>query len=529
MKIKLYTSMIFDAICACTQINYYKNFDHIHPVQKEVLDILKERMGENIIKDVPNFSTMCAITAAYIPDPSSATLDDLCSMFDSISEVDSIVRKKIKNEFMQSHIFPKLDILKNGGAERYSEYITALKQAGFEELWRSKVLLIEEEQIRKLENSFDVADVDSILQTISNLKGTEPNTVTTYISLLSFPVSFTLFENSFLDTINGGEDYYKHGFLSMIAHELMHGFASNELAEIYLNFVNESRYLRSTHDFLYCNMNSGDEEEFVMAAEYYIIWRSGIMTKEQIILQKAFRYGGSVPLALYIFEYMTRENEPIIDYNRWLINRFKNGTFLPKDVISATNALLPPPNNLDNFFVNLFVILQRCSYIIKDAQLNYCGDIKEQIETLFDSKFVSNHDKTVSFADGCKELESYLKRETLVYENLTVERIEFHNKKEALSFRFSYSGANLSVPVIVYEGEQFSNSFCLNMAYHKDKSNRAEFSFVCGNAKYLITSACPDGVIDLDCEEDQDVTYRTFGKEMIDAVKLAESIVMLLY
>lgn len=529
MKIKLYTSMIFDAICACTLINIYKNYDHIHSVQKEVLEILKERMGEIIIKDNPGYSIMCGIVASYIPDPSSATLDDLYSMFDSISEVDNIVRPKIKNEFKQSYIFPALDMLKNGAAEKYCECITALKEAGFEELWRTKILPVEKEQIKKLENSFGATDIDSILQTISNLKRTNPDTVTTYISLLSFPVSFTLDENSFLDTINGGEYYYKYGFLSMIAHELMHGFASKELPEIYLNFVNESCYLRTTHDFLIHNMNSGDEEEFVMAAEYYIMWRSGIMTKEQIVRQNAYRYGGSVPLAFYVFEHMTREDEPIIDYNRWLINCFSNGTFLSKDIIPTINALLPPPDNFNNFFVNLFVILQRCSYIIKDAQLNYCGDIKEQIENLLNAKFISNDDKTVSFADGSKELESYLKRETLVLENLNIDRIEFHNKKDALSFRFSCSGANIGVPVIVYEGEQFSNSFCLNMAYHKDKSNRAEISFVCGNTKYLITSACPDGVIDLDCEEDQDITYRTYGKEMIDAVKLAESIVMLLY
>ena len=66
------------------------------------------------------------------------------------------------------------------------------------------------------------------------------------------------------------------------------------------------------------------------------------------------------------------------------------------------------------------------------------------------------------------------------------------------------------------------------MAYHKDKSNRVEFSFVCTNARYLITSACPDYVIDIDTEEDESATYRAYGIEMIEAVKKAESIVMLL-
>ena len=527
MKIKLLTSMIFDAICACNLIYNHGNYNKT--AQNEVLEILKERTGEMFKEGAPSYSTMCAIVAAYIPSPSTATLDDLYSMFESISEVDIVVREKIKNEFKQSYIFPTLHMLKNGGAEKYCEYITALKEARFEELWCTKISPIEEEQIKKLEKNLESADIDSILQTISNLKQTPCNTVTTYVSLLSYPVSFTLDENSFLDTINDGEAYYNHGFLSMIAHELMHGFASKELTDIYLNFMNESRYLRSTHNSLIRDMHSGDEEEFVMAAEYYIIWRAGIMTKEEIVIENYSRYGGCVPLALYIFDHMTRESNVIIDYSKWLLTNFRNGIFSSENIISTINSLLPHPNNYDNFFANLFIILQRCSYIIRDAQLHYSGNIKEQIERLLNANFICNDEKTVHFANGSTELDDCIKRETLKTENLTIDRIEFCDKKDALLLRFSYCGANVGVPVIEYEGEQFQKSYCLNMAYHKDKSNRAEFSLVCGNAKYLITSACPDGVVDLDCEEDPDMTYRTFGTEMIDAVKLAESIVMLLY
>ena len=79
-----------------------------------------------------------------------------------------------------------------------------------------------------------------------------------------------------------------------------------------------------------------------------------------------------------------------------------------------------------------------------------------------------------------------------------------------------------------YDGEKFEKSYILNMAYHKDKSNRVEFSFVCSNVRYLITSACPDYVIDIDTEEDESATYRAYGTEMIEAAKKAESIVMLL-
>ena len=44
----------------------------------------------------------------------------------------------------------------------------------------------------------------------------------------------------------------------------------------------------------------------------------------------------------------------------------------------------------------------------------------------------------------------------------------------------------------------------------------------------ICACACPDYVIDIDTEEDGSATCRAYGKEMIDAVKKAESIIMLL-
>lgn len=526
MKINLKTSMIFDAICACSLIYNHGNYNKM--AQNECLNILKERTGEIFKEGAPSYSTMCRIVAGYIDDPSCATLDDLYLMFQSISDVDAVIRSKVKNEFEQSYIFPTLDMLKNGGAEKYCEYIMALKAAGFEELWREKVLPIEQEQIKKLQENFETADIDSILKTISDLKGSDCDSVTTYISLLSYPVSFTLDETSFLDTINDHEDYYKNGFLSMIAHELMHGFASLELTEIYSRFMESSRYLRSTHKSLIKDMHSGDEEEFVMAAEYYILWRSKIMSKEQIVLKNYSRYGGCVPMALYIFDYMTKEHNPIENYDEWLKNGFKNGLFKEENIFSTIDALLDSPTDYDNFFANLFLILQRCAYILRDAQLTVTEDIKNQIEQLTNAQFVLSNDRQVSFADSTKEIGADIVRETLTNDHMIVERIEFQNKKDALEFRFAYGGANVGVWPIEYNGEKFENSYILNMAFHKDKSNRVEFSFVCTNARYLITSACPEYVIDIDTEEDESATYRAYGIEMIEAAKKAESIVMLL-
>lgn len=526
MKIQLKTAMIFDAICACSLI--YNHGNYTTATQTECLEILKERTGETFKEGAPSFSTICHIVEGYIDDPSCATLDDLYLMFKSISDVDFIIRGKVKNEYLHSFIFPMLDMLKNGGAEKYCEYITALKDAGFEDLWREKVLPAELEQINKLQGSFKASDIDSILKTVSDLKCSASDSVTVYISLLSYPVSFSLGKGMFLNAINNRADYYKSGFLSMIAHELMHGFASAELTSLYLKFMDSSRYLRSTHNFLINNMHSGDEEELVMAAEYYILWHSKILSKRQIVLNNYSRYGGCVPMALYIFNHTTNEQVPIENYDRWLTNRFLNKTFKTDNVFSTLDSLLPVPKDSESFFAGLFLVLQRCSYILRDAQLNTTEDIKTKIEQLTNAKFTLNNQRLISFANSTNELAEDVIRETLTNGLLTVEKLEFQSKKDAFSLHFAYKGANVSAPTLEYDGEKIEKPYTLNMAFHKDKSNRAEFSFVLGNARYLITSACPDYVVDIDTKEDEDATCRRFGQEMTEAFKKAESIVLLL-
>ncbi len=527
MKIKFLTSMIFDAVCACSFIkdrNEYSRAD-----QNAVLDILQSRTGDSFKAGVLGYSTICEIAACFIPDPSNASLDDLYQMFASFSEVDAVVRTKITNEFKISYVFPVLDKLKNGYADTYRENIIVLKEAGFAELWREKILPVEQEQISRLEHAVDADDITNMFASISMLKCTNYSEVTVYVSLMSYPVAFSLGKAIFLDTVNDQAEYCEKGFLSIIAHELMHGFASAELIDVYLRFISQSRYLRSTHDFLLHDMHSGNEEEFVMAAEYYVLWRAGIMTKEEIISKNYSRYNGCVPLALYVFEYMTKEKEPVVNYDRWLLECFKNGTFSVPDVFSTIDALLPSPTSEDHFFANLFVILQRCSYIIRDAQLHFSHDIKEQIEQLTNAVFIENPDKKISFADGSKILDNHLIRETLICKNLTVERVMFACKEDAFSLRFPYRGSNIGIPVIVYHHEQIEGSYCLNLAYHGERPDHAEFSFVCGNARYLITSVCTVEGPEDDAAEDQNAIYYFHGKDIIDAVKMAERIVMLLY
>ena len=110
MNIKLTKSLIFDAVCTCSFLAGQES--NLNPTQKNVIDILKPRANGRIADGIMSYSTLCLIISEYISDPEKATIDDLCNMFESITEVDMAVRPKIKGEFVQSFIYQALDILK---------------------------------------------------------------------------------------------------------------------------------------------------------------------------------------------------------------------------------------------------------------------------------------------------------------------------------------------------------------------------------------------------------------------------------
>ena len=249
------------------------------------------------------------------------SLDDLCDIFGNIDEVDRGVRERTKCEFTALYLFPTLVQLKNDWAEIYVSYFKKLKEIGFESLWNEYAYELEKAQAVKLNEITKNNDMDRLLELVSGLKNDpKRDNTTVYISLMSYPVSFTLYDGDFLDSLND-YDFNEAGlFASIIAHELMHGFASENLTQKYLDFINTSRYLSSTHKTLLEEMGSGDEEEFVMAAEYYIVWKLGLISKEKIIADKYGRYAGSVPLSLFVFNMMTEESveTDIKDLNGYL-------------------------------------------------------------------------------------------------------------------------------------------------------------------------------------------------------------------
>lgn len=177
-------------------------------------------------------------------------------------------------------------------------------------------------EIEQKNNEVGGYDSDRLFQNISLLKNSSAiASANIYASFFSAPTAFSLYGGSFLTCFcpSGAVDFY-----SVVAHELMHGFASDELTQLYRNYVESDEKLQTCHRALIEDWHSGDEEEFVMAAEYYLCYLSGNYTKEQLISKAKKQYGGNCPTSVVVFEQLLLENEISKDYNRWLLQQFKD-------------------------------------------------------------------------------------------------------------------------------------------------------------------------------------------------------------
>ena len=166
-------------------------------------------------------------------------------------------------------------------------------------------------------------DADSLFRNVSLLKKSSViASANIYVSFFSAPTAFTLYGGSFLTCFcrsAGAVDFYP-----LIAHELMHGFASEKLTSLYWKYIESNEKLKACHRALIEDWRSGDEEEFVLAAEYYLCYLSGNYSKEQLLERAKKEYGGNCPTSIAIFERLLLESKIPEDYNEWLIGQFES-------------------------------------------------------------------------------------------------------------------------------------------------------------------------------------------------------------
>ena len=307
-------------------------------LEKRLLDDTKW-MDENQIEEIKYFNSLlpkdfgddyigmskiCMIVSAFFDgDLECLSLDDLIDMFNKPKKIESTVKERITNEFTASYIYPILEWLNDEFAELYVEKLTVLKNIGLESIYKERILPLVNSEINQLQEVVAGYDADSLFKNISILrKSSIISSADIYVSFFSAPTSFTLHGGSFLTCFCGSVGTVD--FYPFIAHELMHGFASEKLTDLYLKHIESDEKLKACHHAFIENWRSGNEEEFVLAAEYYLCYLSGNYSKERLLKRAKNSYGGNCPTSVAIFENLSREQDIPEDYDKWLIGQFEN-------------------------------------------------------------------------------------------------------------------------------------------------------------------------------------------------------------
>lgn len=324
--IQIKSSIALDILCFI-QKRLLNDTKWMNGKQIEEIKNINTLLPNDFNDDCISMSSLCfVISAFYDGDLERLTLDELIDIFKNPNKIEEYVKEKIKDDFTASYIYPILNLLNDRFADVYVKNLTTLKNIGIENIYNDRIMPLVSAEIVQKQNEVNGYDPEELFKNISVLKDcTSINQANIYVSFFSAPTAFTLYGGSFLTCFcpAGVVDFY-----SIIAHELMHGFASEELTDLYRKHSQGSEYLKECHRALIEDYHSGDEEEFVMAAEYYLCYLSGKYTKEQLLSKANKQYGGNCPTSVAIFELLCKEDNLPNNYNEWLILKFEEGHFV---------------------------------------------------------------------------------------------------------------------------------------------------------------------------------------------------------
>lgn len=314
--INIKPSMILDAICYLEKGIYFSEKEWMRKEQIKIIEELNI-INKDLVQESLSMSTVSLIISTFYNNEKLDiyNLDDLLYAFENIILVDKVVRNRINNDFQKEYVFKTLDWLKKEYAEIYIKNINLLKQNHFDLYWEKEIYPIVLDNIEKKKLVLQKTNIDILFSYIYQLKNINKlDDINVYVSYMASPTAFTLY-NGYLDNVLGTR------LDNMIAHELMHGFASDELIKKYRVFMESNDYLKKCYSFLINDMRSGDEEELVMSAEYYLLYLNGT-SKQDIYKYVREQFGYNLPLSVVLFELASNEKNIIKDYNSWLLKKF---------------------------------------------------------------------------------------------------------------------------------------------------------------------------------------------------------------
>ena len=322
-RIRVRSSIALDTLCFL-QKRLLNDTRWMNEKQIEEIKYINNLLPSDFDDNCIGMSNICYVISSFFDgELEEVTLDHLIDAFKSPTRIERIAKEKIKDAFTASYIYHVLDWLNNGFSDTYVKNLTALKNIDFESLYSQRIMPLVTAEAEQKKKEIEGYDADRLFDNMSVLKNSNKiDHANIYVSFFSAPTAFALYGGSFLTCFcsSGAVDFYP-----VVAHELMHGFASDELTELYRKHVESNERLRDCHYALINDWHSGDEEEFVMAAEYYLCYLSGRNSEDDLIAKAKARYGGNCPTSVEIFKLLLQEPKVPKDYDKWLTEQFRSG------------------------------------------------------------------------------------------------------------------------------------------------------------------------------------------------------------
>ncbi len=320
-KIEFLPCMALDAICFIEKSHFgYTTAGSrgIKAEQRAEIQALNTQLPLEFSSDPLSMSTLSLIISAAAEGAlEELTLDDLIELFEAPEYIAERVRTRITTGFLSSFVYPMLDMLIDGYAAKYVAKCKQLKEIGFEEQYHQRVFPLVQAEIKAIRQRMNGFDTNALLDRIAILKNCPAiPSVKIYISFFSYPTAFALYGGTFLSCFDV-TDYF-----SLTAHELMHGFADEEVTEMYRQYTASNPVFQQMHRRLITDQGSGDEEEFVVAAQHYLCLLSGRYNPSELMSQVENFYGGCCPVAVILFGLLSQEISVPSDYNAWLKTQF---------------------------------------------------------------------------------------------------------------------------------------------------------------------------------------------------------------
>ena len=332
-KIKVVSSVAFDAICFFEQLAIdYDNHNFTFLSEQKTFRAKIENLTAGKLKNgLMGMSGLCSVISskAINTEFEHYTLYDLAEFFKN--------PENIREGLETGTIWATDKRSPEEWAEKYLDYINILNEVGFDKLWEFDLLPIIQEEINKGQERCKTLNMDAAFADIQKLKQSEPiEDVKIYISLMSYPIAFKIHGNSYVNCVYADVD------VGIICHELMHGVTNNELESLYLDYINSDQYLKEQHEKLIKEMRSGNEEEFVLAAEYYLRMKHNGEDKKELLQQARNRYGGDcVPTSISLFDLLSQEAHTPNGYAQWLTGVFKNKKLPHGEIENHLNIIAP--------------------------------------------------------------------------------------------------------------------------------------------------------------------------------------------